>query len=168
MRLIHPFLQNQILRTRPKIPKIPAFRTRAMASSSSCQIPQVPSSQPVFSSNYDPKQGAKDLEPLLKLDEGGNDGKWTLIASGKGLERSFKFKTFKKTWVSDFPYIDSLIVLRRNKANRTQQEFMNLIAPECGVQKHHPEWSNVRSHPIFPNLPFNYPSHCPHPPPYPI
>lgn len=24
-----------------------------------------------------------------------------------------------------------------------EQEFMNLVAAECAVQKHHPEWSNV-------------------------
>jgi len=53
---------------------------------------------PTFSSNYDPEQGMKDLNPLLKS----NGGKWGLIESGKGVERSFKFKTFKKTWVCRF------------------------------------------------------------------
>jgi hypothetical protein len=51
--------------------------------------------QPTFSTNYSPEQGSKDLAPLLKS----NGGKWTLIESGKGVERTFKFKTFKKTWV---------------------------------------------------------------------
>jgi len=51
---------------------------------------------PTFSSNYDPETGAKELAPLLHS----NGGKWTLIESGKGVERSFKFKSFKKTWVS--------------------------------------------------------------------
>lgn len=51
--------------------------------------------QPVFSSSYDPTQATKDLSPLLR----GTGGKWGLIDSGKGVERSFKFKTFKKTWV---------------------------------------------------------------------
>jgi hypothetical protein len=50
---------------------------------------------PTFSSNYSPEQGTKDLSPLLKA----NGGKWVLTESGKGVERSFKFKTFKKTWV---------------------------------------------------------------------
>jgi hypothetical protein len=54
---------------------------------------------PSFSSNYDPEQGARDLAPLLA----GEGGKWALIESGKGVERSFKFKTFKKTWVSCLP-----------------------------------------------------------------
>ena len=31
----------------------------------------------------------------------------------------------------------------------TKQEFMNLVAAECAVQKHHPEWSNVRYLPCF-------------------
>ncbi|SMQ48477.1 unnamed protein product [Zymoseptoria tritici ST99CH_3D7] len=47
-------------------------------------------------------------------------GKWKLCNSGKGLERTFKFKTFNKTW-----------------------EFMNQIAAECKKTRHHPEWSNV-------------------------
>jgi len=71
---------------------------------------------PSFSSNYNPDQGSKDIQPLLRS----NGGKWDLIQSGKGLERRFRFKTFKKTW-----------------------EFMNIIAAECAVKKHHPEWSNV-------------------------
>ncbi|KAH8601964.1 putative pterin-4-alpha-carbinolamine dehydratase [Bisporella sp. PMI_857] len=76
----------------------------------------LPTAEPVFSSNYDPAQAGKDLLPLLLA----NGGKWALIESGKGVERSFKFKTFKKTW-----------------------EFMNIVAAECAVQKHHPEWSNI-------------------------
>jgi len=54
-------------------------------------------------------------------------GRWTLTAQGSGLERTFKFKTFKKTW-----------------------EFMDVVAQECKVAKHHPEWSNVRPHPPLP------------------
>ncbi|CZT04696.1 related to pterin-4-alpha-carbinolamine dehydratase [Rhynchosporium graminicola] len=71
---------------------------------------------PVFSSTYPADKANEELSPLLKS----SGGKWTLIESGKGVERGFKFKTFKKTW-----------------------EFMNTIASECAVQKHHPEWSNV-------------------------
>lgn len=74
------------------------------------------STQPQFSTNYDPAQGQKDVEKLLK----GNGGKWRITESGKGLERPFKFKGFKKCW-----------------------EFMNTVADECVKQKHHPEWSNV-------------------------
>jgi hypothetical protein len=51
--------------------------------------------QPTFSTNYSPEQGIKDLTPLLKS----NGGKWALTESRKGVERTFKFKTFKKTWV---------------------------------------------------------------------
>lgn len=29
-----------------------------------------------------------------------DNGRWSLCNDGKGLERSFKFKTFKTTWVS--------------------------------------------------------------------
>ncbi|KIN07752.1 hypothetical protein OIDMADRAFT_108671 [Oidiodendron maius Zn] len=87
-----------------------ATQSRNITSTSSSSSP------PNFSSNYNPEQGKRDLAPLLKE----NGGKWELIETGKGLERGFKFKTFKKTW-----------------------EFMNIIAAECAVKKHHPEWSNV-------------------------
>jgi len=135
---------------------------------------------PTFSSNYDAEQGQKDLTPLLKTE----GGKWNLIASGKGVERSFKFKTFKKTWVCLSPalifihsrnFIFALIFMclepmgflvykkKKNKYDRAimnpklkeQQEFMNTVASECAVKKHHPEWSNVcPSHsPLF-HLPY--------------
>merc|ERR1712098_842095 len=93
------------------------FTSSSIKMSSASTTPQ-----PTFSSNYDPAQGNQDLAPLLKS----NGGKWTLIESGKGVERGFKFKTFKKTW-----------------------EFMNLVAAECAVQKHHPEWSNVSPSPCL-------------------
>ncbi|KAH0372152.1 transcriptional coactivator/pterin dehydratase, partial [Aureobasidium melanogenum] len=50
--------------------------------------------------------------------EGG--GRWKVTDDKRGLERTFRFKTFKATW-----------------------EFMNTVAAECKVQKHHPEWTNV-------------------------
>ncbi|KAH8667559.1 transcriptional coactivator/pterin dehydratase [Tricladium varicosporioides] len=74
------------------------------------------STQPQFSTSYDPAQGQKDIENLLK----GNGGKWRLTENGKGLERPFRFKGFKKCW-----------------------NFMNEVADECVRAKHHPEWSNV-------------------------
>jgi 4a-hydroxytetrahydrobiopterin dehydratase len=57
--------------------------------------------QPVFASSYDPAVGAKDLEGILR--DGGKGGRWTLVASGRGVERSFRFKGFKKTWVGCSP-----------------------------------------------------------------
>ncbi|GAB7355072.1 hypothetical protein MBLNU459_g5661t2 [Dothideomycetes sp. NU459] len=51
---------------------------------------------------------------------GSGGGRWRLTDDGKGLERGFRFKTFKATW-----------------------DFMNTVAAECKVQRHHPEWSNV-------------------------
>ncbi|KAI9848586.1 MAG: hypothetical protein M1837_007255 [Sclerophora amabilis] len=71
---------------------------------------------PVYSAGENVEELAHDLQPLLV--QGG--GRWKLSESRKGLERLFVFKTFKKTW-----------------------EFMDTIAKECAVQRHHPEWSNV-------------------------
>lgn len=50
---------------------------------------------PDFSSTYSPAKAQKDLSPLLKS----NGGKWTLIESGKGIERGFRFRGFKRCWV---------------------------------------------------------------------
>ncbi|KAG9989902.1 transcriptional coactivator/pterin dehydratase, partial [Aureobasidium melanogenum] len=47
-------------------------------------------------------------------------GRWKVTDDKRGLERTFRFKTFKATW-----------------------DFMNTVAAECKVQKHHPEWTNV-------------------------
>lgn len=39
------------------------------------------------------------LETLLASEDGKGSGRWTLTANGLGIERSFKFKNFTKTWV---------------------------------------------------------------------
>lgn len=58
---------------------------------------------------------------LLSSAVGGlTSGKWTITADGQGLERSFKFKTFAKTW-----------------------DFMTAVSLQCKIKNHHPEWSNV-------------------------
>jgi 4a-hydroxytetrahydrobiopterin dehydratase len=53
------------------------------------------SSTAIYSEAPDPSQVASLAAVLLV--EGG--GKWHLTSAGKGLEREFQFKTFKKTWV---------------------------------------------------------------------
>ncbi|EMF11458.1 transcriptional coactivator/pterin dehydratase, partial [Sphaerulina musiva SO2202] len=47
---------------------------------------------------------------------------WKLTKNKTGIERNFRFKTFKNTWA-----------------------FMSEIAAECNKPqvRHHPEWSNV-------------------------
>ncbi|KAI2636164.1 transcriptional coactivator/pterin dehydratase [Xylaria nigripes] len=54
------------------------------------------------------------------LNSAGKGGRWSLIPNGQGLERSFKFKTFAKTW-----------------------DFMTAVSLQCKLKNHHPEWSNV-------------------------
>lgn len=62
---------------------------RAMSSSSAAQ--------PRFSSGTDETKAAQDVQELLST----SGGRWTLAGEGQALERSFKFKTFAKTWVSE-------------------------------------------------------------------
>ncbi|KAK7956106.1 pterin 4 alpha carbinolamine dehydratase-domain-containing protein [Apiospora aurea] len=60
------------------------------------------------------------LKPKLQSLLAETGGRWNLISSGEGLERSFKFKTFAKTW-----------------------DFMTAVSLQCKLKNHHPEWSNV-------------------------
>ncbi|KAL7628901.1 hypothetical protein AAE478_000417 [Parahypoxylon ruwenzoriense] len=71
-----------------------------------------------FSAGVDEPALAQALEPLLA--SAGRGGRWVLIPNGEGLERSFKFKTFAKTW-----------------------DFMTAVSLQCKLKNHHPEWSNV-------------------------
>jgi len=85
----------------------------------------------VLAAGHEKEKAMKGLSALLRRpvmkflsgkegEEGKGDGKWRLSDDGKGLERAFKFKTFKQTW-----------------------EFMNRVVDESALQKHHPGWSNV-------------------------
>jgi len=56
-----------------------------------------------FSAGYDPELGERELKPLLRQ----NGGKWEVIESGRGVQRGFRFKSFKKTWVCNSPFLFS-------------------------------------------------------------
>ncbi|OTB15480.1 hypothetical protein K445DRAFT_317738 [Daldinia sp. EC12] len=86
----------------------------AMADSASSQAVVAPQ----FSAGVDEPALTRALETLLA--SAGLGGRWVLTASGEGLERSFKFKTFAKTW-----------------------DFMTAVSLQCKLKNHHPEWSNV-------------------------
>ena len=58
------------------------------------------------------------LEVLLAGDA--DNHRWQMCQGGKGIQRSFHFKTFKQTW-----------------------EFMQAVAEKCKSERHHPEWWNV-------------------------
>ncbi len=45
---------------------------------------------------------------------------WQLSPDNMGLQRHFKFRSFKTTWT-----------------------FMNVVIDEARIRKHHPEWSNI-------------------------
>ncbi|POS85640.1 hypothetical protein EPUL_003398 [Erysiphe pulchra] len=75
-----------------------------------------------FSAGYSREQGMKDISMLLRGVEGGvGEGRWTIASDAKGVERTFKFKGFKNAWA-----------------------FMNIVASESVLKKHHPEWSNLQ------------------------
>ncbi|KAI1638520.1 transcriptional coactivator/pterin dehydratase [Biscogniauxia mediterranea] len=89
-----------------------SFVASAMASSTTSPTTAT------FSPGVDETALSKALEMLLVTAHQG--GRWALIPSGEGLERSFKFKTFAKTW-----------------------DFMTAVSLQCKLKNHHPEWSNV-------------------------
>ncbi|GAP90360.2 putative pterin 4 alpha carbinolamine dehydratase [Rosellinia necatrix] len=71
-----------------------------------------------FSAGADKTSLTTALQELLG--SAGRGGRWTLTATGQGLERSFRFKNFAKTW-----------------------DFMTAVSLQCKLSNHHPEWSNV-------------------------
>ncbi|KAG6007536.1 hypothetical protein E4U21_005837 [Claviceps maximensis] len=73
--------------------------------------------QPSFCSGTDKPAATAALTPLLASSPG---GRWTLTCGGEAIERSFKFKSFAKTW-----------------------DFMTAVSLQCKLKNHHPEWSNV-------------------------
>ncbi|KAL8371938.1 hypothetical protein RB595_001646 [Gaeumannomyces hyphopodioides] len=77
--------------------------------------------RPTYSTGSDAAQLDVALAPLLASSSPpGSGGRWALTADGGGLERSFRFKTFAKTW-----------------------DFMTAVSLQCKIRNHHPEWSNV-------------------------
>jgi hypothetical protein len=70
---------------------------------------QVPQPVPKFSAGEDEVALFQKLQALLSgttegssqiSEVGARRGRWILTPTGEGIERSFKFKTFAKTWVS--------------------------------------------------------------------
>ncbi|KAG5928056.1 hypothetical protein E4U42_001331 [Claviceps africana] len=94
-------------------------RIQTLARSALTQRFMSSTMRPSFSSGTDEAATTAALTPLL-VSSPGDKGKWTLTCDGEALERSFKFKTFAKTW-----------------------DFMTAVSLQCKLKNHHPEWSNV-------------------------
>lgn len=71
----------------------PTVATRSF-SKSAAAMASTPA--PKFAEGSDEPRLTKELEGLL-------GSRWALTADGQGIERSFKFKTFAKTWVRAGP-----------------------------------------------------------------
>lgn len=115
-----------------------------------------------FSKGTDEAAAASRLDALvLPAGEGGAaaasasaEGRWTLAKEGEALERSFKFKTFAKTWVR-FYKLTALLSLSHTltlpfpfpltlgAGTDAEQDFMTAVSLQCKLKNHHPEWSNV-------------------------
>lgn len=110
--LCHPIANSQSRRTLTTshiaVPSGSNSRFRMMSTSASIPaLSQSPAPKPIevdldilFSSTADPSLLSEDLQILLF--SAGCGGRWHLTGQRNGLERSFKFKTFTKTWVSSF------------------------------------------------------------------
>ncbi|KAK4081865.1 hypothetical protein Purlil1_11552 [Purpureocillium lilacinum] len=107
----------------------PFSSSSSSASTSTSSIPSaMEDTKPRFSAGTDEASAQVALAPLLQASSpsssGGGaagSGRWALVKDGEALERSFKFKTFAKTW-----------------------DFMTAVSLQCKLKNHHPEWSNVR------------------------
>ncbi|TVY33665.1 putative pterin-4-alpha-carbinolamine dehydratase, partial [Lachnellula subtilissima] len=87
-----------------------------MSISSTSAIPNPTPIQPIFSPTYSQSQGTQELSTLLRP-----KGKWRLVENGRGIESVYGLGGLRNVGC----------------------EFMDTVASECVVQKHHPEWSNV-------------------------
>ncbi|RWA10203.1 hypothetical protein EKO27_g4914 [Xylaria grammica] len=103
----------------PHFPRAMLSRFQSSSSSPSSGTNPAPNNAHVkFSAGADENALTAALHGLL--DSAGKGGRWELIPSGQGLERSFRFKNFAKTW-----------------------DFMTAVSLQCKLKNHHPEWSNV-------------------------
>ncbi|CAI4210581.1 unnamed protein product [Parascedosporium putredinis] len=97
-------------------PAISCWYPRCSGAARTSRHRLMSSASPNFSAGSDVAALTSSLEPLISRP----GGKWTLARGGEALERSFKFKTFGKTW-----------------------DFMTAVSLQCKLKNHHPEWSNV-------------------------
>ncbi|KAK6425191.1 hypothetical protein LTR95_016303 [Oleoguttula sp. CCFEE 5521] len=108
---------SRVLRRRPK-PVIPAPSRVRQRTLHSTLVHSIDALSISISKGEDAKALTERVTPLLLPPSG--TGKWQLTPTSDGLIRTFRFKSFKKTW-----------------------GFMDAIANQCGEVRHHPEWSNV-------------------------
>lgn len=112
--------RSSLASSSPPLRPPPLHSITRMASSSSSSVTATTTTTTTsaanarFSAGSDEKTLSKTLETVLESAaapatavgpdsrSGGGAGRWALTAGGEGLERSFKFKTFAKTWVSGF------------------------------------------------------------------
>lgn len=113
--------RSSLASSSPPLRPPPLHSITRMASSSSSSVTATTTTTSAanarFSAGSDEKTLSKTLETVLESAaapeapatavgpdsrSGGGAGRWALTAGGEGLERSFKFKTFAKTWVSGF------------------------------------------------------------------
>ena len=80
--------------------------------------------QPIFSADSDIPSLTTSLSTLLHP-----DGRWQLTPKGNGVERTIKFKTFKKTWVCS--------VQHRQSDDKLSSRCHKLTFHETGVHEHH-------------------------------
>jgi hypothetical protein len=74
---------------------------------------------PVFSEGEDTGNLTKDFVALV------SGGRWTMTSDRKGIERDFKFKTFKTTWVGGIRVSSAVVSMFANS-----QEGIH----ECGCE----------------------------------
>lgn len=108
--------------------------------------------RPRFSPGTDEAAAAAALAPLLAAPASPRGaGRWALANDGEALERSFRFKTFARTWVCR---VAPPPPGPAHLANATSpQDFMTAVSLRCKIHNHHPEWSNVRPLSCAPGLP---------------
>lgn len=108
---------RQPLRSRPTShfhPHIFPPQCRPQTTSRPYSSPSSDPNSPRSAAIFSPNQPPSLPDRLSQLH------KWTLTPSKKGISRAYKFSGFAPAW-----------------------RFMNIVADECKVKRHHPSWHNL-------------------------
>ncbi len=102
--------------------------------------------KPNLASGQDEQTIIPRLDALLTEAENPPHRGWELVNEGKGIKRSFQFKTFNKTWVRRCCHAPLPLALAPTPPIdlSISKAFMQAVAAKCKEKNHHPEWWNVR------------------------
>ena len=103
--IVHAYSQRA---THPSL-IMPISRARCYSDQAMHDLGDSWKRQVCFAKDQDETHISSRLEPLLEGRDGSGDRRWQICLDGEGIRRSFRFKTFNKTWVCLHVHIPRVI-----------------------------------------------------------